>query len=959
MRVEGFVILLLFFALILLALLYYLNQVDKNIASFDHYFSKMEELRKLEERESHLFLKPYRFLNYDELVYLSSEFETILTSLKKDPYTKEISSSFHRELEKIESQHREKVELVERFKSLNTRVTHALHYMFDLRKSIKLQYAEETMKINVLDRILFKAGQIIMDIPFEHEHMESDLKELDRFRDTDAKFNYFYRQTQMFLQDSKKIKQIIAKNNGLFLNRNISKSLKTMSVYNKLNRFKHRVITFSFFAFAFLILFILVLNYRQVQRTTRELKAFRYAIENSDNSIIITDYERRIQYVNEAFEETSGYTKNEVIGQNPNILKSNRLSKAFYDEMNQMIEHGKVWKGELINKRKDGKLLYEKSSIIPVAVDNEIVEYVAIKLNITDYKEQQLKLQQSAVVYETIGDGIMITDSEKKILSVNPAFISMFGYEESELLGEGPTFISSPNHDKSFYRRLWYSLYSHLTNDRWAGKVYNQTKNGEIIPIWLTIKVVRDATGLIKNFIAIYTNLQEIIEMEEKVDFLAYHDSLTKLPNRAYFEHEIVRVFETAKSRESKVGVLFVDLDRFKIINDTLGHQIGDELLVYIANNIKSVLRQDDLIARLGGDEFVVILDNLKAKSDAVVMADKILTIVKEPIKVRNYHLHTTASIGIAVYPNDGEQTSEIIKHANSAMYHAKEKGKNRYEFYTEQLSVNLQFRLLMEQELKHALKDNEIYVVYQPQYDLKSGKICGAEALVRWHNQALGYVNPEHFITIAEETGAIMEIGDFVLEEACKEFLKWQEQGFEIETVSINVSSTQFRRQELFGNFRTIIDKVGIPPEFLEIEITERFIWEYTIANMTVLEELRELGCKISIDDFGTGYSSLSYMKSLPLDAIKIDKSFINDLPYDTHDAEVSKAIIALSKSLGYRVIAEGIENDEQEAFLKSNGCDIGQGFHFARPMEAEIFTAFAREKNLAQKSDKLMFLR
>ncbi|WP_415406235.1 EAL domain-containing protein [Sulfurovum sp. CS9] len=704
------------------------------------------------------------------------------------------------------------------------------------------------------------------------------------------------------------------------------------------------MITFALFLLTFLILIILVYKYLQLRKTTRELQAFRHAIENSDNAIMITNADREIQYVNDTFELHSGYTKDEVLGENPNILKSYLHSDDFYKNMNELLDQGEEWHGELINRRKDDSLLYEKASIIPIYVEGELAQYLAIKLDITDYVEQQQKLQQSAAVYETIGDGIMITDSEKKILSINPAFIQMFGYDEEELVGQEPMIITSIKHDRAFYKRMWYSL---TTRDRWTGKIYNRTKSGKVLPIWLTITVVRDKIGAIANFIAIYTNLEEIIEMEEKADFLAYHDSLTHLPNRAHFEREIVHIFDLAKINAEMIAVLFIDLDRFKVINDTLGHYVGDEMLVYLAKRIKNILRKDDLFARIGGDEFVIILDPVKTREEAALMAEKILAVTKEPIEVQNYHLTTSASIGIALYPNDGLGKNEIIKHADSAMYHAKESGKDRYEFYTEQLSIDIQMRLDLEQELKHALKKKELYLHYQPQYDLENRKVFGAEALLRWYNPSLGQVPPDVFISVAEETGIIIDIGYFVFEEACREFMHWKKQGLDIDSISVNISSIQFREEDIFEKFKKIIEKVGISPHNIDIEITESFIMEYSTTSLSILEDFRSIGCQISIDDFGTGYSSMSYMKSLPLDTIKIDKSFVMDLPYDTHDVEVSKAIIALSNSLGYKVIAEGIENELQEIFLRENGCNIGQGYYFGRPMDASAFVAFVEEKN------------
>ena len=577
-------------------------------------------------------------------------------------------------------------------------------------------------------------------------------------------------------------------------------------------------------------------------------------------------------------------------------------------------------------------------------MDGELVQYLAIKLDITDYIRQQKILQQSATVYDTMGDGIVITNKHKKIISVNQAFRNIFGYTEEELIGKEPMVVTSLKQHTVFYKKMWQTL---LTENRWSGRMDNKAKNGKVIPVWLTIAVVRDDKNEIQNFIAVYTNLDEIIEMEEKAEYLAYHDSLTTLPNRAYFERQIVTMLELARVSKEKVSILFIDLDRFKVINDTLGHHIGDEMLVVLAKRIKKLLKKNDFLARIGGDEFVVILNFGKVQKDAGMMAEKILSVIREPIIVKDYHLNTTASIGISVYPDDGMDQSDIVKHADSAMYYAKDKGKDNYQFYTKQLSLDVQARLELEQELLHALEKKELMLYYQPQYYLKNGKISGAEALLRWHNPNLGWVSPDTFISVAEETGMIVNIGYFVFEEACKAFMSWTKLGLDIENISINISSIQFREDNIVEKLKEIILRVGIPAHKIEIEITERIIMEYSSTNLTILEDLRNLGCKISIDDFGTGYSSMSYLKTLSLDTIKIDQSFIMDLPDDLHDVEVSKAIIALSKSLGYLVIAEGIETVEQEMFLQKYECDIGQGFYFAKPMDSDTFVDFVKNKN------------
>ena len=943
-RADKFIWLLVAFALLLSMLFLYLQKIDGKIKNYDNYHQRLEKLINLDYQFENYFLRAYRYIDYDETSHLSKEFEKNIDFLKKSNIKKEFNEHIYNHIENIESMYEEKLQLFERFKTLNSRVTNSIHYLYDLRKTINTKYRENEKNKEVLRQIFFTIGQLLMDIPSDQKKLNENMLELKYYGNKYQEFGYFYQHSKQFFSDIAVIKMNMIENKKIKLSEIINHTMHDLVDYYDDNRKEQKVITFSFFLLSFLILIILMFNYRKVRKTTSELQAFRYAVENSDNAVVITNKDRKIQYVNEAFESHSGYTKEEVMGENPSILKSDLLEDDFYKNMNEILDRGEKWQGELINRRKDGTLLYEKTSIVPILLEGELVQYLAIKLDITDYIEQQQKLQQSAAVYETIGDGIMITDSEKKILSINPAFIQMFGYEEEELIGQEPKIITSLKQDRAFYKRMWYSL---TRRDRWTGKMYNKTKTGKILPVWLTITVVRDKIGAISNFIAIYTNLEEIIEMEEKADFLAYHDSLTHLPNRAQFEREIVRIFDLTKYNKKMIAVLFIDLDRFKVINDTLGHHVGDEMLIYLAKRIKNILRKDDLFARIGGDEFVIILDPLKTREDAALMAEKILAVVREPIEVQNYHLNTTASIGIAIYPDDGSKKSDIIKHADSAMYHAKEGGKDKYEFYSKQLSVDIQLRLHLEQELKQALKRKELYLHYQPQYDLKSGKVSGAEALLRWRNPSLGQVPPDQFISVAEETGMIIDIGYFVFEEACLEYMRWKAQGLQVDSVSVNISSVQFREENIFENFKKIMKSVGISPHNIEIEITESFIMEYSTTNLTILEDFRTIGCKISIDDFGTGYSSMSYMKSLPLDTIKIDKSFVMELPYDTHDVEVSKAIIALSKSLGYHVIAEGIENELQEAFLREHGCDIGQGYYFARPMDASAFVAFVKEKN------------
>ena len=943
-RIDNFYLFFAFFAIILSLLFFYLLQGDRNIRHYDEYRQILQEMNTLEHQWDSIFFQKYRYIDHDETSRISKALDEMINSLKKSALRDEFGEHIYDDFKGVGDAYEKKRDLLIRFEALNANLTNSLHTMYDLQKTITLHYKDDLEKLDLVNALFFNVGQIYMEMPYDKAEFYKLIGSLKVYMGENKLFQYLFLHLENFAVNVNKLKELIDENSNIKLADMITHLSDEMSMLYNSVREEQKMIGIGFFALAFLILLLLIFSYARVKKAAKELLAFRYAIENSANAIIITDTDRHIQYVNDAFEVQSGYKKEEVYGENPNILKSNLVNPEVYENMNETLDRGEKWEGELINRRKDGSLLYERASIVPIFMDGELVQYLAIKLDVTEYIKQQKFLQQAATVYESIGDGIIITDENKKIVSVNPAFSDLFGYSEYELLGEEPTVIMSLKEDEVFYKKMWYTL---LSKGRWSGRVENRAKNGKILPIWLTIAVVKNEKEEIQNFIAIYTNLEEIIEMEEKAEHLAYHDSLTHLPNRADFERKISDILDIAKISWAKVAILFIDLDRFKVINDTLGHHVGDAILIELSMRIQKVLGKNDLLARIGGDEFVVIVNSVQEKKYIGRLADEILSVIREVIEVQDYHLYTTASIGIAIYPDDGYDRNEIIKHADSAMYHAKDKGKDNYQFYTKQLSLDVEERLNMEQELLHAIERNEFILYYQPQYSLKNRKICGAEALLRWHNKNLGWISPNDFISIAEETGIIVNIGYYVFEEACKEYMRWQEMGLDIGSISINISSTQFREDDIFEQLKKIILKVGIPAHKIELEITEHFIMEYSTTNLTILEDLRNIGCRISIDDFGTGYSSMSYMKSLALDTIKIDKSFIMDLPGDSHDAEVSKAIIALSKSLGYQVVAEGIETHEQEMFLRKHECDIGQGFYFAKPMESKRFVAFVEEQN------------
>jgi len=931
------------FFILLVGLLFYLKKIDNDINSYDRYSKSIEEIKTLNYRIDRYFTSPYKYIDYDESNHIKKDIHKKIDMLKSDDFVSLVGDRFKPDVENLHKIFLQKNAYFEDFKTLNARATNSLHYLFDLRKNLdsKLVYLSD-IKVSV-DNIFFAFGQILMDVPYDETNLKKELAKLEQAHIQLPLFGYFIQHIKHFLKDQESISKVTAKALSLPIDKTLDKLLAGVENSYKNSRKLQNIIAFVFFAFAFLILIMLIVSFRKISKDSMELKAFRFAIENSDNSIIVTNDKREIIYVNDTFEQRTGYSKDEVLGKNPNILKSGEISEKIYQELNETLQNGQIWEGELINRKKDGSLFYEKSSIVPVVIDDKIQQYIGVKLDITEYKEQEQRLKQAAIVYESMGDGILITDKDKNIIDLNPAFEEMFGYRKDELIGKTPMFIKTQKEDEVFYEQMWHKL--RYTN-RWTGRVYNKTKKGDIIPVWLTISVVRDKQGEIQNYVGIYTDLSEIIASQEKAEYLAYHDSLTNLPNRAYLDMHIQDMISIASKSNQQIAVLFIDLDRFKVINDTLGHSVGDAMLIEIGQRIRAIIDKDTLFARIGGDEFVIVVLHPKAKSKAIELAQRVLEVVRKPIKAYSYHLNTSASIGIALYPDNAKDKQELLQYADAAMYAAKESGKDTFQLYNTKLSLDVKDRLNIEQELSNALENREFYLYYQPQYDLQKGKIVGVEALLRWENKNLGFVSPNEFIEIAEETGTIVSIGYYVIEEACRAYMRWKELGYKLDTISVNVATIQFREDDFVDKVKDIFAKTGMNPSNVEVEITERFIMEFSIQKLSIIQELRDLGCHISIDDFGTGYSSMNYLKKLPLDTIKIDKSFIDDVPSNTHDIVVTKAIIALSKNLGYQVIAEGIETQEQEEFLKENGCDIGQGYYFAKPMSEDGLIEFFKSK-------------
>lgn len=546
-------------------------------------------------------------------------------------------------------------------------------------------------------------------------------------------------------------------------------------------------------------------------------------------------------------------------------------------------------------------------------------------------------------VIEASLDAILICDPAGIIEFVNPAFTQLTGFTAEEAIGQGPRILKSGRHGKEFYD----AMYARLTKDGvWQGEIWNKRKSGEIYPEWLTINVIRDETGTITQYASIFTDITERKRTEERIKNLAYFDVLTGLPNRRLFTDRLQVAIANAHRHHGRLAIMFLDLDLFKRINDTLGHGIGDQVLIETARRAGICVREGDTVARLGGDEFVILLPELDHVEDVAKLAERAIAHIKEPFLVEGHELYVTTSVGIAVYPDDGITHETLIKNADTAMYRAKDLGRNSYQLYTPAMNARSFERLAMESSLRHALVRKEFRLAYQVKVDLISGRMSGVEALVRWLHPDMGLVSPAEFIPLAENMGLIGEIGRWVLFEACRQCKEWHDLGLPPVRIAVNVSALQFREGDVPAMVREALKQTGLPPAYLELELTESVLMQRVEEVSQILRDLRAMGIHISIDDFGTGYSSLSYLKRMPIDALKIDRSFVHDITEDGDGAEIVSTIINLAHNLKLRAVAEGVETPEQAEFLKSKGCDEIQGFLISRPVSSEdLISLFDRE--------------
>ncbi len=580
---------------------------------------------------------------------------------------------------------------------------------------------------------------------------------------------------------------------------------------------------------------------------------------------------------------------------------------------------------------------YYDVSVTPVRDENGVpIKLIFMFFDVTERRKSSDRLRLSAAVFENTSEGVVITDKTNRIIEVNDALLRITGYVRDEIIGRKPSMFKSGMHEDEFYDEMW----ARLNNEGfWRGEIWDRRKNGEVFPAWQTINSIQNDYGEVVNYVSIFSDISAIKQSQEKLDFLAHHDPLTTLPNRVLFNDRLTQALEKSRRDHSKLAIIFIDLDRFKNINDTLGHAFGDKLLVDAARRLLSNIRKVDTIARLGGDEFIVLLENIESEDHVGYFAEKLLNAFSEPFSIGENELHLSLSMGICISPADGNDVNTLFKNADAAMYRAKEQGRNGFQFFTEELSRKAHEKLDIETNLRRAIELEQLEIYYQPQNLLDTGKILSAEALLRWRHPEQGMIPPDKFIPVAEETGLIVPIGDWVITEACRQLRAWREQGHDIKYIAINVSGAQLQRGDLVKHILGTCDYFQLSASDLELEITESIIMDDTETAIRMLTELQKQGVSIAIDDFGTGYSSLGYLKRLPVNKLKIDRHFIRDIVTDCDDAAIVRAIIAMAKNLQLTVIAEGVEEQAHCRILQEQQCDIGQGYYFSYPLPADEF--------------------
>lgn len=657
------------------------------------------------------------------------------------------------------------------------------------------------------------------------------------------------------------------------------------------------------------------------------------------DGILITDLSGRVLYMNKASESLTGFDFRDAKGMFfVDVLPLKESFKPYAEESSESLsgDDSVYFESIVVNS---GELKYIEKSVTPLLHDKgKVAGFVWRLRDVSHSVHTQEELLEAAKVFQSSLEGIVILSPSGIFLRVNEAFSRLTGYHDDEVLGRSHLMLRSGRHDTNFYNDIYKEVGKF---GFWHGELWQRRKNGEVYPEWMSITAVKNKHGRISRFVAIFSDITEQKTAEERIHKLAYYDSLTGLPNRTLFIDRLRRAMVHATRNRTCVALLFLDLDRFKAVNDSMGHPAGDRLIFLTAERLLETVRHDDTVARMGGDEFTIIMGDIKSHHEAVkatsLVAEKICQKLSMPFIIEGREVVVSCSLGIALFPEDAEDDVSLVRNADTAMYHAKAQGKNRFQFFAEKMNAEAMERLDLEEHLREACEKDEFELYYQPQINLKTGELFGLEALLRWCNKDYGNISPAQFIPVAEETGLITTIGEEVLRKACVQGKKWLDKGIDFGQLGVNVSVRQMLDKHFLSTVEFIVEESGFSYDRLNFELTESCLIEDVDKMIDILNHFKRLGISVSIDDFGTGYSSLSYLKRLPIDTLKIDRAFIADMCEITDGAEIANAVIAMGHALKLDVVAEGVETEEQLLKLQSQGCDYAQGYLFSKALPVD----------------------
>ena len=902
--------------------------------------TRVHEIAALDARlnEDLLKLRHRQLLNYDSVSTSVERIDQLLGQLTAD-----LAPRLAPELlEPAQGQWQKKREHLEQFKQLNAVLGNAQYHFVNLANNL-LGPSDQRHSTTPHSPLLAKVGRDVLEflVRGEANDMPGIAANLELLREETAHWPLLQRQQvllltahgQQVLRHRLEVERLLedltsnpfsAELEGAYgnYNRTFRQELETAEGYR---------LALSLFAL-FLIASVVYIM-AELKKAAVELGRSHSLIDNVANTlaegILALDRYGRINFSNRQAEVLLGYSGTELAGMKPEMVFFASYAPR-HSPLVEAMRHGHMFEGEEWFYRADGSRF--PAAVLGAPLRNGGGGYVASFRDLSEIKQAETRLRLAARVFDNLGEAMVITDVQGRIQSVNPAFTEVTGFSEAEAVGHAPgDLLASGQHEDNFYREMWQALHD---TGKWQGEIINRRKSGETYPEWLSITAIKDSEGQVVQYIGLFTDITDRKQAEAHIHHLAYHDALTGLPNRLLFHDRLDNALRQAHRSHRKMAVLLLDLDRFKAVNDTLGHDQGDLLLQEVARRLSLCLREGDTLARLGGDEFVLLLPEVQSVDDAGTVAGKLLAQFEAPVRLGERDLFASTSIGIALYPADGEDGETLLKHADVAMYAAKDSGRAAYRFFVASDTARSLERLELENDLRRAVEGQQLLLCYQPQVDAASGRIAGVEALLRWHHPTRGLIMPDRFIALAENAGLIDTIGHWCLVAACNQLRTWQKQQVPIPRMAVNVSARQLRRPDFAAEVMQVVADTGIDPSCLELELTESSLADDPDRTFAIFTTLRQQGVRIAIDDFGTGYSSLSYLARYPVDVVKIDRSFVTQLEDDAEAQSLVRSIILLAHGLKMRTVAEGVETPGQWGQLSGLDCDELQGFLFSRPL-------------------------